>query len=323
MENLNEKNYCVYIHTSPSGKKYIGITSQIPPEKRWANGHGYSHNIHLTNAINFYGWDNFEHEIVADGLSEFDAMKAEKDLILKYNTTNQDYGYNQTSGGEVCKEYTEEVRRKISKAAILNSQSPERRKQLSEQAKKQWENEEYKFKRSKMLKEQWEDQEFMERIISNLMSKTGSANPFYGKKHTDETKKKISAKNYNIQRTQETRKKLSEARVALWENEEYRARMIENLRGENNPHYGKKHADDTKSAIGNKNGIPVVQLDKNNNFINEFRSAKMAEKITKINRTSIGRCCQNNQSTAGGFKWMLKTDYEKLFIDQEMITINK
>lgn len=33
-------NYCVYKHTSPSGKVYIGITNQ-KPTRRWREGEGY------------------------------------------------------------------------------------------------------------------------------------------------------------------------------------------------------------------------------------------------------------------------------------------
>ena len=316
MENFNKKTYCVYIHTSPSGKKYVGITSKKPPEKRWANGHGYSHNSHFTNAINIYGWDYFQHEIIAEELSETDAMQMEKDLIAKYNTMNQNYGYNQTSGGEVDKEYTEEIKRKISNAAIQNSQNPERRKQLSEQAKKQWKNQEYKAKRAQMLKEQWQNEEYRNLVISKLKLQTGDKNPFYGKRHTNETKKQISIKNSNKQRTEKTCQKLSDARIKLWQNEEYRTKMTKQLQGENNPHYGKKHCDEAKNSIGEKNGIPVVQLDKNDNFIDEFRSAKMAENKTKINRTSISRCCRCQQQTAGGFKWMYKEDYNKLVVQE-------
>ena len=35
-----EKKYSLYRHTSPSGKVYIGITSQ-PVEHRWNHGRGY------------------------------------------------------------------------------------------------------------------------------------------------------------------------------------------------------------------------------------------------------------------------------------------
>lgn len=40
MNEEKKLKWCVYIHTSPSGKKYIGITSQNP-QKRWQNGKGY------------------------------------------------------------------------------------------------------------------------------------------------------------------------------------------------------------------------------------------------------------------------------------------
>lgn len=62
MEN-EIKNYCVYKHTSPSNKVYIGITSQ-EPERRWKNGNGYKKNLYFTKAIKKYGWDNFAHEIL-------------------------------------------------------------------------------------------------------------------------------------------------------------------------------------------------------------------------------------------------------------------
>ena len=40
MEENEEKCYTVYMHTSPSGKRYIGITSMKPTE-RLRNGGGY------------------------------------------------------------------------------------------------------------------------------------------------------------------------------------------------------------------------------------------------------------------------------------------
>ena len=37
-------NYTVYMHISPSGKRYIGITS-VKPKYRWRNGKGYETQI--------------------------------------------------------------------------------------------------------------------------------------------------------------------------------------------------------------------------------------------------------------------------------------
>ena len=93
-----KSSWIVYKHTSPSGKVYIGITHYKNPEKRWQNGKGYKKNLYFTNAINKYGWDNFQHEILYSGISESDAKKIEISLIKKY----KEFGiaYNITDGGD-------------------------------------------------------------------------------------------------------------------------------------------------------------------------------------------------------------------------------
>lgn len=52
---------------------YVGITSKEDVKRRWLRGTGYKCNIHFTNAINKYGWDNIEHEILLDGLTKEEA----------------------------------------------------------------------------------------------------------------------------------------------------------------------------------------------------------------------------------------------------------
>ena len=310
INNVNNKLYSVYIHTSPNGKRYIGITSMQPPEKRWLNGYGYKHNYHFTNAINCYGWNNFSHEIVATNLSENEAIQMEKDLIEKYNTMNSNYGYNQTSGGEIDKEYTEEVKQKIREAAIKNCSTLERKQKLSEQAKKQWEDEEYKEKMRQKAKKQWEDEEYRNSMTEKRQAATGEKNPFYGKHHTEETKEILRQKNVGKAISEEARKKMSISSSKRWQNEEYRQFITSMVQGENNPHYGKQHTEEVKNRIGELNGISIVQLDLQNNFIAEYRSAKMAENITGINRTSIRRCCNDQQKTAGGYQWKDKKKWQ-------------
>ena len=106
-------NYVVYIHTSPSGKKYIGITS-AGVEKRWQNGRGYFRNVYFTKAIKKYGWDNFTHEIVAEGLNKTEAEEIEKTLIARYQANNKSYGYNIKSGGDSNGKHAEESKRLMS-----------------------------------------------------------------------------------------------------------------------------------------------------------------------------------------------------------------
>ena len=98
----SNNNYCVYIHRNIiNNKVYIGITKYgDSPNERWRNGKGYAKQTYFDNAIQKYGWDNFEHFIWADDLSEEDAKKAEVMLIALFNTTDSNYGYNISLGGE-------------------------------------------------------------------------------------------------------------------------------------------------------------------------------------------------------------------------------
>lgn len=94
-----KRSYCVYKHTSPNGKVYIGITAQ-QPERRWQNGYGYIRNSHFTYAIQKYGWNNFKHEILEMNLSYKEACDKEKFYIKTYNSTNSEYGYNISKDGD-------------------------------------------------------------------------------------------------------------------------------------------------------------------------------------------------------------------------------
>ena len=101
----DEKKWCVYCHTCKSnGKKYFGITSRNP-EDRWNNGYNYGLNTIFRKAINKYTWNGFEHEIVLDGLTEFEAKQKEVELIALFKTNclkyqNPAFGYNMTDGGD-------------------------------------------------------------------------------------------------------------------------------------------------------------------------------------------------------------------------------
>jgi hypothetical protein len=115
----NERIYKVYKHILPmsvSGKEndmvYIGLTS-INPEDRWRNGLGYWNNKYFYNVIKKYGWNSFEHIIVADGLTKTEAEYMEIDLIQKYNSADRLYGYNIELGGNSFGKHSVEVIEKI------------------------------------------------------------------------------------------------------------------------------------------------------------------------------------------------------------------
>lgn len=147
------KEFCVYVHTFPNGKQYVGITSQRP-ERRWRKGKGYSSNKRLTNAINKYGWENIEHKILFTGLTAEEAEKAEINLIKENALTDEMHGYNLAPGGD-HPIHSESTKKKIGLRSLGRKHSEE-------------------FKR-------W---------ISTKNS--GCNNYMYGKHHSDETRKKIS-----------------------------------------------------------------------------------------------------------------------------------
>lgn len=106
MVDYKEDNkWTVYLHTVPKeitnythDKFYVGITKQ-KPEKRWQN-HYKGQIFH--NAINYYGWDNIKHEIVATNLSQEEAKLMEQQLIAELQSNTREFGYNRTAGGDTA-----------------------------------------------------------------------------------------------------------------------------------------------------------------------------------------------------------------------------
>ena len=126
----------LYLHLNKNNrKKYFGITTQ-KVGKRWKNGSSYSTNTHFYNSIQKYGWENFYHLVLCDQLTIGAAKRVEQLLIRCFNTTNPEYGYNKSIGGESgCKYYTTveaETARKNTflKSARKRYSNPETRKDV-------------------------------------------------------------------------------------------------------------------------------------------------------------------------------------------------
>ena len=154
-------NYTVYRHIAPNGKMYVGITKQ-KPTKRWSAGNGYANSEYFYHAIKKYGWDNFTHEILLEGLTKEQAELAERLFIGYWDLTNRDKGYNIEHGGNAIGTHSEETRRKMSEA---------------NRGEKHWlygrhASEETKRKMS--------------------IARRGERHPNYGKHHSKETRQKIS-----------------------------------------------------------------------------------------------------------------------------------
>lgn len=139
-ENINElteepreqKKWAVYKHTSPSGKVYIGITSKKDPRDRWGKGgYLYKNNKLFWKAVEKYGWDNIEHEILRENMEEEDAKNMEIELIAHYKSIGM--SYNVAPGGNgVSGPMTPDQKRHISEALKGKKKTPEHVKNASE-----------------------------------------------------------------------------------------------------------------------------------------------------------------------------------------------
>lgn len=95
---MEERNYCVYKHTLPNGKRYIGQTCNDNPEYRFNDGKGYSSNVEFKQDIDKYGWGLIETVILRDNLTKQEAKYLEDLYIIIYRTRDPKLGYNKDGG---------------------------------------------------------------------------------------------------------------------------------------------------------------------------------------------------------------------------------
>lgn len=91
--------YTIYIHRFPNNKVYVGCTTQRLEWRFGRNGEGYKDATKIWAAIQEFGWDNIQHEVLATTPSRFEASKLEQYYISQYNSADDEFGYNTRKGG--------------------------------------------------------------------------------------------------------------------------------------------------------------------------------------------------------------------------------
>ena len=184
-----------------------------------------------------------EVKIIADGLSEEDSFRIEKDRIKMWRDLGIDLA-NKSDGGEGNSGYIKPRGNKSHLFGRLGlfkgkKHTEESRKKISEKAKKRKKrtgykhSEETKLKISNLHKGKKCDYLVGRKLseetrlkISNSVSQSilGERNPFFGKKHSEETKIKISEKKSGINHpffgkkdSEQVRKNKSNAAKLAWE----------------------------------------------------------------------------------------------------------
>ena len=96
-----ENNYKIYAHINKiNGKIYIGQTKQSVKDRWGSDGRRYKGQP-FYNAIQKYGWDNFDHIILEqnENWTQEELNNKEKEYIDLYKANNPQFGYNISSGG--------------------------------------------------------------------------------------------------------------------------------------------------------------------------------------------------------------------------------
>lgn len=137
-----------------------------------------------------------------------------------------------------------------------------------------------------------------------LSEKTkGELNPMYGRKHSEESKQKMSKElkgKYSGEKSVHYGKKHSEERKQK-QSERQKVAMI----GESNPMYGKKHKDETRELFsqqrkGNTNSTKKVRCVNTGEI---FNSAKEAAQYFGLVHGSITRVCRGERPSIKGYKF--------------------
>ena len=288
---------CVYRHISPSGKVYIGITSQ-KPEIRWGNGSKYKGCPIFWKAIQKYKWKNIKHEVLFTGLTRDKAGDIEKILIRHYKTLY--ISYNVAEGGEIVRESSVDIFDKFTKEYIKTFKSiSEASKELGVKSsaisgccnRKLLSCKGYviRYSGTKILDGEW-------RIIDSCSkSKSRGVIASYNKY----TRKLVKVYKSITEASKDTGIKTSKIRSCCDRKILYCERFVFR---EFNDKIKKSEWEIISPVSRRKRAVLMLDMI-TENPIRRFDSIKEASLLFGINNSDISLCCSGKIKTAGGFKW--------------------
>lgn len=274
----------IYKYTSPSGKSYIGqTTNELYRRRMWFSMGRYTGGrSKIDRARKKYGPENFKYEILLKN-TYFNIEEAISDLnkweiyyIGYYNTYTS--GYNCTLGGEgsIGYKHSEEVLYKISKALKGKKKSKDFGIKVSERLKGKPKSMEIKKKLSESKKNKGN------KIIQyNLLGeyiKTWN--------NIDEVSKALKVSRESIAGCCRGKSKTAHRFIWRYGNDSASVHKV-------------KRRKDAKPVLKILNGI----------IIKEYESVTDAALDVKAFESNIAACCRGKYKSVKGYNWKYKEDY--------------
>ena len=155
-------------------------------------------------------------------------------------------------------------------------------------------------------------EEIRRKLSENHWDCSGEKHPMFGKKHSEETKKKMSVSKKGLQSCEKN------PMFGKHHSEESKKKMSQNhydCSGEKNPMFGKKHSEESKKKLSDaKKGKPmsekqkkklskiVLQFTLDGELIREWDSTRECGR-NGFNQSLVAACCRGEKPQYKGFKW--------------------
>ncbi len=273
------RRWYIYRITSPSGRVYIGITSNFKKRVSCYKSDAKSKQTLVFNSIKKYGYDSHEVKIIDEFIGyNQDAQSKEMFWVRSYMSNKNKYpeqnGLNLTDGGDGTIGY------KLSPEKVEGM----RARQLGKKASGETKNKMSLARKGRKMNFTHYTPEFRK-----MMSDRNK-----GYKHTEDAKLKIGAASRG--------NKYKVGYKMTPEQIEHRSSLRRGIK------VNREIAEKRRDLIIKNQGKPILMYDLIGNLLNEFAAVNVAVKELKISRCSIDRVLKNEYKQTKGYKFKYKNE---------------